>query len=117
MFDDTVNDVINIAENVTVGTSILTVIANDVDINENGLVEYSIIGGDSNRHFEIDPFLGTIRSLRELDREEKDTYELVIMASNRDVMEDLGLFSLTTVIVKLLDVNDSPPEILASSVM
>lgn len=48
---------------------------------DNGRIEYSITSGDDNDDFEI-ATNGTIRTKRELDRETKNSYNLVVTAKD-----------------------------------
>ncbi|XP_011183876.2 cadherin-related tumor suppressor [Zeugodacus cucurbitae] len=68
-----------IYENVSIGTPIVTVTATDIDSGDNGRIEYAITSGDDNNDFEI-AANGTIRTRRELDRETKSSYNLIVTA-------------------------------------
>ncbi|XP_055921859.1 cadherin-related tumor suppressor [Eupeodes corollae] len=98
-----------IFENVSIGTPVVTVSATDIDSGDNGRIEYSITAGDDNDDFEIAQN-GTIRTKRELDREAKNSYNLVVTA--RDCAkepEQRKLSSTVQVTVVLKDVNDESP--------
>ena len=95
-----------VEENILVGKEIGRLLAIDDDFGINGEVEYKIIGGDGVAAFELDPISGALKTLKPIDREEKDKYELEVMA------EDKGNPKLnTTAIVQVFvkDVNDNPP--------
>ncbi|XP_041800719.1 protocadherin alpha-8-like [Chelmon rostratus] len=106
---------IAIKENVPVGTSIFRMNATDPDEGTNGEIEYSL--GKTLRKkvydiFELDKLTGEIRVKGIVDYEENDVYKLDVEAS------DKGTPPLTgecRVIIKIIDVNDNPPEIEVTS--
>ncbi|XP_045897748.1 protocadherin-10-like, partial [Micropterus dolomieu] len=106
---------ITIQENVPVGTSVFRMNATDPDEGINSEVEYSL--GKTLRRkvydiFELDKLTGEITVKGVVDYEENDVYELDVEAS------DKGTPPLTgecRVIIKILDVNDNPPEIEVTS--
>ncbi|XP_057660172.1 cadherin-23 [Diorhabda carinulata] len=78
---------------------------------------YYIIGGNEDKMFHINPIDHTLMLTRKLDREEKDTYILLIKATEEcnkspknqsffDSDDDTQL----KVVVKVLDVNDNAPK-------
>ncbi|XP_039181788.1 protocadherin Fat 3 isoform X9 [Crotalus tigris] len=95
-----------ISEDASVGDSLIMLIAEDVDSPPNGQVSFSIISGDQNNEFSIDPGLGLIKVKNRLDRERVSGYSLVVQA------QDSGKPPLTatvTVNVDISDVNDNSP--------
>jgi protocadherin Fat 4 len=101
MYDATVN------EDVEPGTVILTVVAVDKDVRPiNSQFSYSIIQGNINGTFEVDPNVGTIHTIHELDRETEDQYSLVVAAVDNGSPPQTGT---TLVSIKVADVNDNPP--------
>ncbi|XP_039976524.1 protocadherin beta-15-like [Xiphias gladius] len=106
---------LEIQENVPLGTSIFRMNATDSDEGTNGEIEYSL--GKTLRRkvydiFELDKLTGEIRVKGIVDYEENDIYELDVEAS------DKGQPPLTgecRVIIKIIDVNDNPPEIEVTS--
>ncbi|KAF7991481.1 hypothetical protein HCN44_008793 [Aphidius gifuensis] len=100
----------SIAENATIGTSVLQVNASDADIGINGDIEYSINRRQSDRDemFKINTKTGMIYVNKQLDFETKENHELVIVA------RDLGIQPLETSVfltVYVQDVNDNQPMI------
>ncbi|XP_055921654.1 protein dachsous [Eupeodes corollae] len=99
-----------IAENVTVGTSVLQVYASDTDADENGLVEYSINRRQSDKEqmFRIDSHTGMISVNKPLDFEAKELHELVVVAKDHgeQPLETTAFVSIT-----VTDVNDNQPTI------
>ena len=98
-----------VVENSPMGTSVLTLQANDSDTGRNGEVTYSIAGGSD--AFTIDANTGKIstRLVFDLEAENQPTeYALVAVA------EDKGtpvLSSTTDVLITIQDVNDNFPEV------
>ncbi|XP_074505763.1 protocadherin alpha-8-like [Sebastes fasciatus] len=106
---------IAIKENVAVGTSICRMNATDPDEDTNSEIEYSL-GKTLKKKvydiFELDKLTGEIRVKGVVDYEENDVYKLDVEAS------DKGTPPLTgecRVIIKIIDVNDNPPEIEVTS--
>lgn len=80
--------------------------ATDEDHGSDGIIVYTIIGGNSEERFQIDLNSGVIELRKNLDRETTDMYSLVVQAT------DLGApdLSRTAVVnVTILDVNDNAP--------
>ncbi|XP_074505030.1 protocadherin alpha-8-like [Sebastes fasciatus] len=106
---------IAIQENVAVGTSVFRLNATDPDEGTNSEIEYSFgktLGLKVYDVFELDKLTGEIRVKGVVDYEENDVYELDVEAS------DKGTPPLTgecRVIIKIIDVNDNPPEIEVTS--
>ncbi|XP_076252739.1 cadherin-related tumor suppressor fat isoform X2 [Rhynchophorus ferrugineus] len=98
-----------IFENVTVGTSVVTVSATDLDSGENGKISYSITAGDPNEDFLIAPN-GTITTKRALDRETINLYNLVVTATDQALSPEKQLSSTVQVTIIIKDVNDMAPE-------
>ncbi|XP_033948142.1 protocadherin alpha-3-like [Pseudochaenichthys georgianus] len=102
---------IEIQENIPVGTLIFKMNATDPDEGINGEIEYSL-GKTLKKKvydiFELDKLTGEIKVKGKVDYEENDVYKLDVEAS------DKGAPPLTgecRVVIKILDVNDNPPEI------
>lgn len=69
-------------------TPILKVMARDQDSGENGKILYRITNGSE--FFGIDEKTGQIYTNRELDREEKERYNLTIVAEDRGNVGNLS---------------------------
>ncbi|XP_063733043.1 protocadherin alpha-3-like [Eleginops maclovinus] len=102
---------ISIKENITVGTLIFKLNATDADEGINGEIEYSL-GKTLKKNvydiFELDKLTGEIKIKGEINYEENDVYKLDVEAS------DKGTPPLTgecRVVIKIIDINDNPPEI------
>ncbi|XP_068182558.1 uncharacterized protein [Antennarius striatus] len=100
-----------IKENAPAGTFLLTVNASDSDEGVNSDIEYSLRGkirGFTSQAFDLDSRTGKLTVRRGLDYEEKQIYEMKVLAA------DKGAASLSThcnVVVRVEDVNDNSPEI------
>ncbi|XP_074460504.1 protocadherin gamma-A2-like [Larus michahellis] len=99
---------VRVAEDVPVGSALLTVTATDADEGMNGDVKYSLkkVTDMASEIFHLDPKTGEITLLRSLDFEEGDSYEMEVQA--RDGGE---LFDTSTVTITVTDVNDNTPQI------
>ena len=96
-----------VSENVAIGTTIITVSAVDKDVRpRNSQFSYSIIRGNNDAAFEIDPNSGSIRTTKSLDRESVETYLLNVAATDNGSPPQTGT---STIVVRLSDVNDNPP--------
>ncbi|NWW59888.1 CELR2 protein, partial [Ifrita kowaldi] len=88
-------------------TDIIQVFATDLDSGLNGETEYSILSGNENATFLIDSTRGILATNTGLDYENTSSYRfLVLLASDRGTP---SLNSTATVLITVLDVNDSPP--------
>ncbi|KAL8622280.1 hypothetical protein ACOMHN_043803 [Nucella lapillus] len=87
-------------------TPVVTVKATDSDEGNNGNLTYSILRGIAGDKFAVDPITGVITTTKPLDREKQDSYTVTV-----NVKDDgyPALFDITTVVVKVLDVNDHSP--------
>uniref|UniRef100_A0A8C5WUK5 Cadherin domain-containing protein n=1 Tax=Laticauda laticaudata TaxID=8630 RepID=A0A8C5WUK5_LATLA len=95
----------HIQENEPAGSYIVTVSASDPDLGLNGRVRYSISAGDTSR-FQIHSQTGVITTKTTLDREEKTTYQLQVVASDGGNLQSQNQAIVT---VTVLDTQDNPP--------
>ncbi|KAJ8914679.1 hypothetical protein NQ315_017377 [Exocentrus adspersus] len=97
----------SVPEDALVGTSVVQVSATDADIGLNGRIHYTLSEKDQeDGSFVIDPTSGVIRTNKGLDRESVAYYELEAYAIDRG---SPTLSSSVPVIIRIEDVNDSPP--------
>ncbi|KAJ0050289.1 hypothetical protein NL108_014936 [Boleophthalmus pectinirostris] len=96
---------IEIEENTLTGTDVIQVFASDADEGTNGQIRFSMSG--VNADFRIDSVTGVISVAKQLDRETKSSYSLVVQASDRGSTPRVDK---ATVNIVLLDVNDCAPE-------
>ncbi|XP_020495271.2 protocadherin Fat 4 [Labrus bergylta] len=101
---------VEVLETESVGTSLLTVTAEDPDEGANGRVSYNIFlqsPPSDPEVFELDSSSGTLRLAQPLNYSQVKVYSLIVQAL------DAGSPSLTvnsSVVVKVKDVNNNPPE-------
>lgn len=89
------------------GTSVVQVSATDADIGLNGKIRYTLSEKDQEEgSFVIDSTSGVIRTNKGLDRESVAVYELEAYAIDRG---SPTLSSSVPVIIRIEDINDSPP--------
>ncbi|XP_054998769.1 protocadherin beta-10-like [Sorex araneus] len=102
-----------VLENSPVGSIIAKVSARDSDSGIYGNISFSIFEAyeDIRTTFQINPFSGEIMLKVLLDYELIKSYKINIQA-----MDGGGLSARCTVLVKVLDTNDNPPELIMSSV-
>ncbi|KAL6266541.1 hypothetical protein P5V15_003388 [Pogonomyrmex californicus] len=101
-----------IREGILVRTPIVTITAEDPDSGDNGVVTYSILSQDPEdqvRRFGINPSSGVIHTLLPIDREEVDTFKLVVVATDQAQPPSARLSAEKLVIVIVEDVNDNAP--------
>uniref|UniRef100_A0A7N6AC75 FAT atypical cadherin 3a n=1 Tax=Anabas testudineus TaxID=64144 RepID=A0A7N6AC75_ANATE len=94
-----------VSEDATIGESVVQV-AEDVDSQLNGAILYSIISGDRDNQFFIDPLSGVIKVNKQLDRETLPSYSLAIRALDSGMPP---MSSTVMVNIDISDINDNPP--------
>ena len=94
----------NMTENVPVGTVVTSIEALDNDAAESAVIEYSL--ASPSNVFNIDPSTGEVFTVGSIDREERDLYQLDIIATDSGQPPMSSQVSLTIVV---LDVNDNEP--------
>lgn len=96
-----------VVENVPIGANVGLVSATDADAGSNGEIRFSIVKGNDDNAFRIDPVSGQVKVNGKIDREKTDRYTLTVMAS------DQGKTSMKTTqnfYVTVEDQNDNPPK-------
>ncbi|KAM4677968.1 protocadherin Fat 2 [Discoglossus pictus] len=93
-------------EDSNIGSSVLKVKADDIDMDDNGRVRYSLLTPTDK--FTIDSVSGELTVKGRLDRELIPRYNLKIEARDQP-NRDRQLFSVTDVVVTLEDANDNAP--------
>lgn len=99
---------VTMPENSVIGTSILTLGANDKDFDLNSKLTYSISGGNNAKAFRIS-LNGTLFTASILDRETKDNYDIQVAVSDSPQDFSRQRSSTVSVFVSVLDVNDETP--------
>ncbi|CRL00707.1 CLUMA_CG013964, isoform A [Clunio marinus] len=106
----------SVAENASIGASVLQVSATDIDEGANGRVRFSIASGDNNRDFSISEDSGVVRVAKNLNYERKSRYVLIVRAE--DCASDVGSgetrFDTAELIISITDINDNQPTFLDS---
>ncbi|XP_011472985.2 protocadherin-7-like [Oryzias latipes] len=97
---------VHFAENNSPGERVVTVVATDADSGKNAEVVY-ILDPASNGPFYIDADNGDIRATEVLDREQRDRYELRVIAKDKGIPPLQGS---ATVVVQVTDRNDNAPK-------
>ncbi|XP_072939232.1 cadherin-86C-like [Epargyreus clarus] len=101
---------VELPENVTAGTKVVQVAADDVDTGAFGKIQYTAILGYLNTSLHLDPLTGQITVATNnhgFDREAMPDLHFLVEARDN---EGVGLRVTVPLIIKLLDVNDNPPE-------
>uniref|UniRef100_A0AAQ5Z5U7 FAT atypical cadherin 1a n=1 Tax=Amphiprion ocellaris TaxID=80972 RepID=A0AAQ5Z5U7_AMPOC len=96
-----------IKEDALIGTSVMTVAAEDEDRGRDGEIRYSIRDGSGLGIFSIDEETGIIRTQELLDHETTPHYWLTVYAMDRGVVP---LSAFVEVYIEVLDVNDNAPQ-------
>ncbi|XP_026185829.1 protocadherin alpha-3-like isoform X7 [Mastacembelus armatus] len=102
-------------ENAAPGTIVIQVNATDLDEGANSEIVYSFgkeVDVNLQKMFNINPTTGEIAVIGVIDYEEKKSYEIDIQASDRG---SVPLSTDKTVTIKVIDLNDNPPEIEVTS--
>ncbi|XP_063968862.1 cadherin-23-like [Lytechinus pictus] len=99
----------SINENDQTGTFIVQVTTTDKDNGQNAAVQYAIISGNLNGVFQINPTSGAITNTQVLGPNTPQTYTLSVRASNPTQGVGVSGEAISTVIITVNDVNDSPP--------
>ncbi|XP_064017508.1 protocadherin gamma-A10-like isoform X6 [Pogoniulus pusillus] len=105
---------VRVPEDVPVGSTLITVIAADPDEGLNGHVKYSLKKRKdvASEIFHLDSETGVLTLVRNLDFEERDSYELEVQAHDGG-----SLFDTVKVTVSVTDVNDNAPKLTVSSAL
>ncbi|VDM82485.1 unnamed protein product, partial [Strongylus vulgaris] len=105
----TQNYTASIPEDIPVGTSFMQVSAIDLDVGNNGIVDYFLNNSNSSPVydlFRLDRTSGTLRVNSKLDREQHPIIELNVFARDRGKPP---LTSSALITISLTDVNDNAP--------
>lgn len=102
---------VDIMEDEPVGYPLLHVIAIDRDSRDNGRVSYSVVSGNEDGAFSLDPNSGILAVTRPLDRESQNHYELNVTATDHGKP---AKSSWQTIHIQVEDINDNPPHFLHS---
>ena len=97
----------SIAESASVGASVATHVATDPDLSTSiyGRLTYSILSGNTDNKFNINPSTGKISVAGVLNAEASSSYSLVIQA----IEESADNSASATVVITVTGVNDNSP--------
>lgn len=107
-------EALSVAENATIGTIVLTVLATDGDLvgTQNAEVRYSISAMTSDNGFpfvfEVNAVTGAVSLARPLDRETKASYSLIILADDQGTPPKQTAVPIN-VTITVSDINDMAP--------
>ena len=101
-----------VPENLTSGSILLTVTAEDGDIGSNAAVSYQLLSGSADGVFNLNPLSGELQLSGSLDAETRTFYVLTVQVRDGG---SPSLSSNTTVTVMVSDVNDNPIQLAVSS--
>ena len=90
---------------------IAEIVATDADQGANAQIRYSITGGNTNDAFSIDSSTGQLSLSMPLDYERTESYRLTVRAQDGGSPPKSNS---TTVLIRVLDVNDNYPRFLTS---
>jgi hypothetical protein len=96
-----------IAEDIPVGTLLLSLEATDGDDGMNAELRYSIAAGDPNHDFYVNPRTGALSVRKRLDHERRAAYELDVAVT--DLGSPSRLTDSAAVRISVRDVNDCAP--------
>ncbi|XP_053312519.1 protocadherin Fat 3 [Spea bombifrons] len=96
-----------ISEDASIGDSVTTVYAEDLDSPSNGQITFSIVSGDQDKQFTVDPLVGLIKVKKKMDRERVSGYSLMVQARDSGIPP---MSSTVTVNIDISDVNDNSPQ-------
>ena len=97
---------VTISELTPVDTAVVTVSATDDDFGINGEIRYSIISGNTQNVFAIDPITGNISVVGALNHTMNSQYTLTVLAMDQAVVNPRS--NTTMQIIRIMDVNQRP---------
>ncbi|XP_043845102.1 LOW QUALITY PROTEIN: protocadherin beta-2-like [Dromiciops gliroides] len=103
---------VQIPENSSIGSLVVTVSATDLDAGNNADISYTFLHASENirKTFQLSEKSGELYLKEEVDFESIQSYTINIQATDGG-----GLSAECTVIVQVIDLNDNPPELTISS--
>ncbi|XP_072526719.1 protocadherin-23 [Salminus brasiliensis] len=104
-----------VSENSLVGTVLVQVFTQDLDLGPNGTVRYDLISGNSMGLFRLDPETGSLEVNGTLDYEEDTKHILTVQASDGGCPGDRKV-SFAVIFITVLDENDNSPFFMFSTI-
>ncbi|KAM6148485.1 protocadherin beta-14-like [Erethizon dorsatum] len=104
---------VQVLEDTPIGSWIITISAKDLDTGNYGKLSYTFFHAseDIRKTFEINPLSGEVNLISQLDFETIQSYSINIQATDGG-----GLSEKCALLIKVLDINDNPPEVIMSSI-
>uniref|UniRef100_A0A9L0J411 Protocadherin beta 14 n=1 Tax=Equus asinus TaxID=9793 RepID=A0A9L0J411_EQUAS len=104
---------VQVLEDTPIGSWIITISAKDLDAGNYGKISYTFLHAseDIRKTFEINPASGDVHLRSSLDFEVTQSYTINIQATDGG-----GLSEECTLLIKVIDINDNPPEVTMSSI-
>ncbi|XP_045140669.1 protocadherin beta-14-like [Echinops telfairi] len=104
---------VQVLEDMSLGSCIITVSAKDLDSGNYGEIAYTFFHAseDIRKTFEINPTSGDVHLRAFLDFEVTQSYTINIQATDGG-----GLSEKCLLLIKVVDINDNPPEVTISSI-
>ncbi|XP_075397821.1 protocadherin beta-14-like [Tenrec ecaudatus] len=104
---------VQVLEDMPIGSCVITVSAKDLDAGNYGKISYTFFSAseDIRKTFEINPTSGDVHLRAFLDFEVTQSYTINIQA-----MDGGGLSEKCVLLIKVVDINDNPPEVTISSI-
>ncbi|XP_007937224.1 protocadherin beta-14 [Orycteropus afer afer] len=104
---------VQVLEDTSLGSWVITVSAKDLDAGNYGKISYTFFHAseDIRKTFEINPISGEVHLRALLDFEVTQSYTINIQATDGG-----GLSEKCILLVKVMDINDNPPEVTMSSI-
>ncbi|GAB1301601.1 Pcdha2 protein [Apodemus speciosus] len=106
---------VQLLENTANGTLVIKLNASDADEGSNSEIVYSLssdVSSTTRTKFQINSNSGEIRTKGELDYEERTSYDIQVIASDKGSPSMSGHCKIS---VKLVDINDNTPEVSITS--
>lgn len=101
--------IVRVSEKAAIGSTIYNLTANDLDSGLNGELRYGLVAEfPSKGCFTVDSLTGALTLAKQLDREERAEYTLILKASDRALPGE-QLASTVTARIIVLDQNDNDP--------
>lgn len=105
--------IVRVSEGAAIGSTIYNLTASDLDSGLNGELRYDLVAEfPSKGYFAVDSLTGALTLAKQLDREERTEYTLILKASDRAPPGE-QLASTVTAQIIVLDQNDNDPVFIA----
>ena len=98
-----------ITESAGIGTTVGSVSASDLDLGDDGVINYSIEPSAQSSLFAVEPETGCVVLIRTLDFETLSSHQVRVLASDSSPNATSRLTATATVVVQVLDANDNSP--------